>query len=561
MLSRLSISNYALIERLDFAPGTGLSIITGETGAGKSVMLGALSLLKGERADMKVIADKDSKAVVEASFVGIDGATASRILEYDPEWEGDELIIRREIYPSGRSRAFINDSPATLTQLAEITRGLLDIHSQNSNSLLSEQRTQLALIDEVAANEALLAEYGAGFRSYVALRQKIKGLKEEAEKNRSQADIIAFRLGQLDKLRPKAGELRKIETRYEALSNSEELRESLVRARRLLDGGEGVGALDQIEEARSVLADVDFSLWEEQDPEVLERLRHCVVEIKDIVETIEGAVGVMEYDPARLASLSARMNLYYAALRSFKVDSDAELEELHAAVKRQYDSLQSGSEGTEELEREAREVAATLRRLASEISGRRREAAEVLQREIEGEARKLGLANLRFEIVVSDCRLTKSGGDNVEFRAAFNKNGVPAPVGEIASGGEMARLMLAIKKVTSSRLSLPTIIFDEIDTGVSGGIADRMGEMMTEMGRVMQILTITHLPQVAVKGERHFKVYKEDRGEKTVTDVMLLSEEEREEEIGRMLSGEHIDDAARSNARSLLGKNEDYGKD
>lgn len=554
MLGRLTISNYALIEHLDFEPGSGLSIITGETGAGKSVMLGALALLKGERADMKIIGDKGRKAVVEATFVDLEETTIAKILSGDPDWDGRELIIRREIHPSGRSRAFINDSPATLTQLQEITHGLLDIHSQNSNSLLSEQRTQLRLIDSVAQNGRLLEDYSEKFRKYVELRQEIRRRKEETAKNREQAEIIAFRLGQLDKLKPKAGELKKIETRYETLSNSEDLRKNLINARSLLDSGDGSGALDQIEEARSALSDIDFSLWEEQDPEVSERLRNCIVEIKDIVETIEGAVGVMEYDPATIAGLSARMRDYYAALRNFKVETDADLEDLHCKLKQQYAAIEGGDSNTENLEKEAREVAAVLKKFATTLSENRQEAALALQSEIEAEAKKLGLNNLRFEIILTDTKLSKTGGDNVEFKAAFNKNSLMASVGEIASGGEMARLMLAIKKVTASRLSLPTIIFDEIDTGVSGGIADRMGEMMLEMGRIMQILTITHLPQVAVKGQRHFKVYKEDRGDKTVSDVMLLSSEEREEEIGRMLSGEEIDEAARKNARSLLGK-------
>lgn len=559
MLSRLSITNYALIQHLDFSPGEGLSIITGETGAGKSVMLGALALLKGERADLKVIADKAKKAVVEASFVNLDESVVAKVLEFDPEWDGGELIIRREIQPSGRSRAFLNDSPVTLGLLEEITHGLLDIHSQNSNSLLSEQKTQLRLLDSVAAKSCegfapLMDSYSSSFNSYVALRQEIKRRKEEASKNREQADIIAFRLGQLDRLKPKAGELRRIEQRYETLSNSEELREALVKSRRLLDDGEGHGALDQIEDARSVLSDIDFLLWEEEDPEVMERLRRCVVEIKDIVETIEGGIGLMEYDPATMESLSTRMRDYYNAMKSFKVETDAELATLHETVRKQYQSIENGDGDTVSLERQARETAASLKTLAAEISSCRKSAAASLQTEIEREARRLGLANLRFEIAVSDAKLSKTGGDSVEFRAAFNKNGLMAPVGEIASGGEIARLMLAVKKVTARNLSLPTIIFDEIDTGVSGSIADSMGEMMKEMGSMMQILTITHLPQVAVKGERHFKVYKEDRDDTTVSDVMLLSDSQREEEIGRMLSGEKIDEAARKNARSLLGK-------
>ena len=554
MLSRLSIANYALIEQLDFYPGEGLSIITGETGAGKSIMLGALSLLKGERADMRVIADKNRKAVVEAEFAGIDGDVFSAINRIDPDWDGEILIIRREINPSGRSRAFINDSPATLQQLEEVAGGLLDIHSQNSNSLLSDPNIQLLLVDSVSSNDDLLTSYGEKFRSYVDLRHAILRQKEETAKNKAKEDMILFRLSQLDKLKPKAGELKKIESRYETLSNSEEIRENLIKARRTLDGGDGKGAIDQIDDARGALSDIDFSLWEEQDSEVEGRLRRCSIEIKDICETIENVLGMLESDPATLNALSARMTEYYSALKNFRMETDADLENLHKELKHQCETLENGDRNTEIQEREAREIAKWLKAQAALISTRRKEGASLLQKEIETEARKLGLENLRFEINIRDSKLSKTGGDIVEFLASFNKNAPLLPVGQIASGGESARLMLAIKKITASRLNLPTIIFDEIDTGVSGSIADRMGEMMMEMGKTMQILTITHLPQVAVKGIRHFKVYKEDREDRTVSDVKLLDEMEREEEIGRMLSGEEIDEAARINARSLLKK-------
>lgn len=549
MLLRLSISNYALIDRLDLQPGAGLSIITGETGAGKSVMLGAMGLLKGERADSKVIADTKKKSIVEAAFVDLDSSVASKVLSIDPEWDGKELILRREILPSGRTRAFINDSPATLAQLSDIAGSLLDIHSQNSNSLLTGECMQLALVDSVAANRDVLARYDEEFRRYVTLRQKIKLLKEEAQKNKEQSEIIAFKLSQLEKLRPKRGELKKVETRYETLTNSEEIREKLGQARgRLMM--EDRGALEGVEEAISALSNIDFSIFGE-DSDIIGRLQQCAIELKDVAETLDSVLGDVEYDPATIASLSSRMQAYYSAFRSFRVDTDEELEVLYENIKRQYRSIE-GDADTQQLESEAKALARTLRELGSEISYARSKAASVLQQEIESEARKLGLDNLRFEIKLTPVKLSRFGGDSVQFLAAFNKNQQPSPVGGMASGGEIARLMLAIKNITSSRLSLPTIIFDEIDTGVSGHIADRMGEMMMEMGSRMQILTITHLPQVAAKGSRHFKVYKEDRADRTVSDVMLLSRDERVEEIARMLSGEKVNDAALLNARSLL---------
>lgn len=550
MLSRLTITNYALISRLELEPGSGLSIITGETGAGKSVMMGALGLIKGERADLKVISDKDKKATVEAVFMNLDDELVNKINDLDPEWNDGELILRREIMPSGRSRAFVNDSPVTLQQLQEVSRGLLDIHSQNSNSLLSEQKMQLSLIDSVAGHSSVLAEYEGLFRQYVALRQRIKLAKEEESKKRQQADIIAFRFGQLDKLRPKSGELKRIETRYEALSNSEEIREKLSGARNAL-ASEGRGALESLENASSLLSGIDLSAWIE-DSDIPARLRQCIIEVKDIAETVGGVLEDVEYDPSALDSLSSRMQAYYAAMKAFRVTDDQQLVQLYEDVKREYDSLENGDMDTELLEKEARGKAIALKELAASISEGRRRAAESLQSEIESEARRLGLENLDFRIEISASKLSRTGGDAVAFLAAFNKNQLPVPVGEMASGGEMARLMLAVKKITSGRLALPTVVFDEIDTGVSGHIADRMGEMMKEMGRDMQIITITHLPQVAAKGNRHFKVYKEDRDDRTVTDVLLLSSEEREYEIARMLSGEEINEAAVDNARSLL---------
>lgn len=554
MLSRLSISNYALIEHLDFTPGSRLTIITGETGAGKSVMLGALSLLKGERADMKVIADKDRKAIVEAVFEQPDAGVREAVADVDPDWDGQELIIRREINPSGRSRAFVNDTPASLAQLSAISANLLDIHSQNSNALLLEQKMQLGLLDAVAHNEDIAARYGETFRRYASLRQTIRREKEEMTKNREQAEIIAFKLGQLDKLKPRAGELKKIEVRYETLSNSEEMREALVKARNALEGGsdDNGGAIEKIETARAALSDIDFTLWEEEDPEVMHRLGQCLIELKDIVDTIEDAAGMTEYNPQTLASLSKRMNEYYAAMKAFRADSDEALENIHKELIRRYEGVEHGDSSIGEKERQSKALAKDLKSEAALLSEKRMEAAALLEKEIEREARKLGLANLRFEVGVSQAKLSKSGGDAVEFRAAFNKNAPLLPIGDIASGGETARLMLAIKNITSAHLNLPTVIFDEIDTGVSGSIADKMGEMMMAMSRNMQIITITHLPQVAVKGERHFKVFKEDRADKTISDLKLLTPQEREHEIGRMLAGEVLDEAALANARSLL---------
>lgn len=552
MLNHLVIKNYALISGvdLDFTPG--LTIVTGETGAGKSIMLGALSLLTGARADVKAISDRDSKAVVEAEFTclppHISDVIAAEGIESDPSM----LILRREITPSGRSRAFVNDTPVTLSSLSKIASHLIDIHTQHSNVVLLQPEMQLRLLDSYAGNEALVAEYHSLFQSYVDVRRAIKRIRTQIEREAEKKDFIAFQLEQLAKLNPKQGELAQIEREFDMLSDADEIRDKLGEVYSLLEASEG-SAVSAVSSSAELLDDAQLNFTgEEEGAALAARLREVAVEIKDIAETVESFLDKVHADPARLARLSARMNRLYEAQKHFKVVDEDGLVELYRSLQERMDSISGGDVRLDELEKEARTIARSLKREAARLSESRREAAPKLAEAIRETARPLGLPNIRFEIELRDVKPGPEGQESVDFLCSFNKNNQLQPVASVASGGEIARVMLSLKAVMAASASLPTVIFDEIDTGVSGEIADRMGSMMAEMGERMQVMTITHLPQVAAKGGSHFKVYKRDEENRTVTHVKRLGREEREREIAGMLSGSVINDAAIDAARALL---------
>lgn len=553
MIERLKISNYALIDILELEIGSGLTIITGETGAGKSIMLGALSLLSGGKGEARAVGRYGQKAVVEAVFGQVGNLSA--VLEENgiDVCDDGRIILRREITAAGRSRAFVNDTPVTLSLLGEISSRLIDIHSQHSNRLLQSQDAQLRMIDAYDGDTSLFDAYREGFRRYVGLRGKIRRAREEMARERQNREMIAYQLEQLDKLNPKRGEFAAVEKEYDMLTAADEIRENLGGALRLLGDGEQ-NALDSLRQSLGLLEEIDMSLLGEADDEngVCSRLSVMVVELKDIVETIERHAGNIEANPARLDKVASRMKRLIDARRHFHLEDADELVDLRLRLREQYDRLTSGDSGIEALETEARQLAQTLKRQASEISARRRRSAEALEKRIVEMARPLGLPNIRFEVGFVEGKLTADGGDRIDFLCSFNKNGQLQSVGKVASGGEMSRLMLCIKAIMADRIQLPTVIFDEIDTGVSGEIADRMGKMMTVMSEAMQVLSITHLPQVAAKGDLHFKVYKEDTDCATVTHVRQLTSDQRVEEIARMLSGASVTEAAMENARWLL---------
>lgn len=553
MLERLTIKNYALIDNLELDFDAGLTILTGETGAGKSIMLDALSLLQGGRADTRVIADGDSKSVVEALFSDVDQNLKSFFISNDLDWNDGDIIIRREISQNGRSRAFINDRPVTLTILAQLSEQLIDIHSQHANARLNDASAQLEVIDAMAANENLLADYVEEFAAYVNLRGKIRRLRQQIEKTRENSEFIRFQLEQLDKLNPRKGELAEIERKYEMLNDADEIKERLMRIAALTSGGEG-GTLERLAQARALADRVDMQVFtaDESSKNMSQRLEQIIIELKDINESIEDFASAIDSDPMALQKASARMNQYYELIKRFRVvDADA-LVDLRDDLKSKIQGLDAEDGLLPELEKESRTRAKVLKEKVDLVTVSRRKAADELVAMLNETARPLGLKNMNFTVFMETGKLTVQGQDHVEFRCAFNKNQQPGPLAKIASGGELSRLMLSLKRILADRMNLPTIIFDEVDTGVSGEIADKMGSMMQQMGNEMQVLTITHLPQVAAKGRNHYKVFKTDGDNRTTTGVRRLSDTERVQEIAAMMSGSEVTDAALDNARQLL---------
>lgn len=554
MLSKLVIKNYALIEELEIDLGGGLSIVTGETGAGKSIMLGALGLLLGERADTKAISDKERKTIVEATF---DIERPNEKLA-DASTERVELIVRREISPTGRSRAFIDDSPVTLLQLGACTSRLLDIHSQHANLSLTSKEGQLRIIDAMADNAEMLADYREIFKNYVAVRNRLRRLREDKARNEERRGVIAYQLEQLRKLNVKEGEQEEVERQFELLNDADEIREHLRAAHYLLEENE-TSALGQIAEAKENLEEVS-ALVEGgvADEESLPgRLAAIYIELKDIAETVGRRADMMESNPALLAKAASRMRELYDGAKAFHVRKADDLIPLREQLEKSLSALDGGDDESRGLERDARQLARLLKEMADRLTERREGAAAEFSRRLTERAIPLGLPNLRFEVSMTRSKLSIDGQDSVEFQCSFNKNGAMLPMASTASGGELSRLTLSIKSLMAEKMEMPTVIFDEIDTGVSGEIAAKMGRMMVEMGEKIQIIAITHLPQVAASGRRHYKVFKRDTPERTVSTVVELGEEERVREIAGMLSGEHITEAALTAARALVDARRD----
>ncbi|MDD6228062.1 MAG: DNA repair protein RecN [Bacteroidales bacterium] len=558
MLRRLQISNYALIEEAELEFGNGFTVLTGETGSGKSIMLGALSLLLGNRADSRVAAG--GKARVLAQFDDVDSELRPLLESKGIDWiqsdngDGGEITIRREVSAEGRSRTFVNDTTVTLATLSDIAGRLVDIHSQMANSKLSNPDEQLKIVDAYSGNSSELNLYRESFREFVGYKRKIKNIRQRMEKNRENEEFLRFQLEQLDRLKPRKGELAEIEKRYEILSDADEIRERLGRLLGLM-GDADHGIQGDMSEALGMVGKLDFSLFGNvgADADIPARMEAIQTELRDITSTFEEMSGMISTDPATLARLSDRMQNYYETVKRFHVGDADELVGLQSDLRRELNEINGGGEELPELERRARACGAELKRRAEALSETRRQGAKALADKILQEARGLGLANLKFEIAVDNVKLNPDGQDHAVFMGSFNKNGELRPISEIASGGEMSRLMLSLKAVVAERINMPTVIFDEVDTGVSGEIADRMGRMMNRMGERMQVLAITHLPQVAARGNDHFKVYKQDESDRTVTHIGKLDDLQRVAEIAAMISGSHVSEAALSNARALLG--------
>lgn len=550
MLETLHISNYALIDKIDIAFEQGLNIITGETGAGKSIMLGALSLLLGARADMKSVRHPENKTIIEAVFSIADyPALKSYCDQNDIEWDDTRCILRRELSPNGRSRAFVNDSPVPLNKLEGVALQLIDIHSQHQNQLLARSDFQLKVLDNLAGNEDRLKKYTALFSTFKEAVRRLKVAKVKIERTRNDEDFTRYQLEQLDDMNLQPGEQETLEHDRDVMTNLTDLKGYLNDALQALSDSSR-NAISLISEASEACEGID-SILDEKD-KIPERLDAASVELRDIADTLSALDRNLAADPAELEAIETRLHEIYALEQKHKVATVEELIAIREKFRERLDALDNSESTIANLEKEARRALALAKEAAAEISEYRKKAADTLAKNLTELAMPLGMKNLQVQIAVDPAEISATGTDKVEYRFAFNKNQPLMGVAGAASGGEISRLMLCLKTIVAGKMSLPTIIFDEIDTGVSGDVAARIGAMMELMGKDIQVITITHLPQVAARGNAHFKVYKEDDENATHTRVSPLSAEDRIGEIALMLSGKADDTAARATALSLL---------
>ena len=555
MLNKLSIHNYALINQIDIDFKDGLSVITGETGAGKSIILGALSMILGGRADTKSIGNADKKSIIEATFYTKNDAEIDKFCTSNDidRFEDNNFILRREISSSGRSRAFINDTPVTLQQLRDAAIRLIDIHSQHQNLLIADAKYQLQIIDSIANNVNELNEYKTQFKKYIEIRNRLNQRKIEISKNKENEEFLRFQFDQLQKIAPKENEQEELERKYEVLSNAESIKDDLRHIVNTLSDNED-SVLSQISALKSVINRLNLDLFNAESNDIKPRFESLYLELKDIAEQFGDYLSEVDSDPKELQLIEHRLNLIYEANRRFNVNNENELLKIKVDIESQLASIDNSDDDISALEQKKKSEGIKLKELADKLSQTRIKAADQFSSELIEMAKPLGMSNIKFSALVSQNKLTIDGQDSIEFLCSFNKNQSLNPISKVASGGEMSRIMLCIKAIIANCMQLPTIIFDEIDTGVSGDIADRMGEMMKEISDKIQVITITHLPQVASKGLSHYKVYKTDNEQYTTTNIKELSTEERIEELAQMLSGSKINEAAILNAQSLLNQ-------
>lgn len=551
MLQSIQIQNYALIESLEMDFHSGFSVITGETGAGKSILLGALGLLLGQRADIKAIKNGANKCIVEAHFNISSYALESFFDDNDIEYDSQECILRREVYASGKSRAFINDSPATLVQMKELGEKLVDIHSQHQNLLLNQEDFQLNVLDILANDDKELTEYKRIYTEYKHTLRSLEDKIREAEQNKQDDDYIRFQLQQLDAVKLQEGEQAELEQEADVLSHAEEIKDALYKADQILSNNE-INLLSATKECMHTLQGLSHVYPTSQ--EWYNRLDSCYIELKDLSHEIADANEDIEFNPTRLDYVNERLNLIYSLQQKHHASSVEELIKLAEDYRDKLDNINSYDEQIAELTHLKELLHNQSIEQAKVLSKLRHQAAKEMENKMQSLLIPLGMPNVRFLVEISQrTEPDKNGIDNVVFLFSANKNGTPQNVSSIASGGEIARVMLSLKAMIAGAVKLPTIIFDEIDTGVSGSIAEKMALMMQEMGKAdRQVISITHLPQIAAKGETHYKVYKEDTDTETNSHIRQLNNEERINEIAHMLTGATLTEAALNNAKALL---------
>lgn len=550
MLRSLYIQNYALIEKLDIGFDSGFSVITGETGAGKSIILGAIGLLLGQRADVKSIRKGASKCIIEARFdvsaYGMQPFFEANELEYE-----DECILRRELYASGKSRAFINDTPASLAQMKELGELLIDVHSQHQNLLLNKEGFQLNVLDLLAHDEAELAAYQRLYNDWRQARQDLEALVARAEQSRADEDYIRFQLEQLEEANLTDGEQEELEQEAEMLTHAEDIKAGLYRAGQALNADEG-GVLEVLKDCQNTMMGLR-SVFAPAG-ELADRLDSVYIELKDISQEVADKEEEVEFNPARLDEVNARLNLIYSLQQKHRVDTVKALLSLQENYALQLSAITSSDEDIARLEAQVKELFSQVTAQAQVLTEARTRAAREVERQMAARLVPLGMPNVRFQVEMGVRKEPGvHGADTVNFLFSANKNGVLQNISSVASGGEIARVMLSVKAMIAGAVKLPTIVFDEIDTGVSGEIADRMADIMQEMGdNDRQVISITHLPQIAARGRAHYKVYKEDNEVETNSHIRRLTDDERVEELAHMLSGATLTEAALNNARALL---------
>lgn len=550
MLKQLYIKNFTLIDELNIQMHPGFSVITGETGAGKSIILGAIGLLLGNRADSKSIKAGRDRCVIEAHFDLSKYDMQQFFTDNDIDEDLSDTIIRRELTAAGKSRAFINDTPVSLTKMRELGEQLVDIHSQHQNLLLQKEDFQLNVVDIIAQDEKQRKNYEAAYNQYKQANQKLNALKAEIEKNRENEDFLRFQFKELDEAQLQNGEQEELEQEYEMLSHSEDIKTALYQADNHLSGDDG-NIIERLKQASEQLANIK-DVYPEVT-ELLERIDSSYIELKDIAQEINSLTDHVEFDPARLETINERLDKLNSLQQKFHVRDLGELIETYHQLKEQLSHIDHSDEDVEALEQEVAQLLEKAQKQAKELTAIRTKASKKVEEEMKQRLIPLGIPNVRFCISLTEKPLSHDGGDKVSFLFSANKSTPLQPVTQVASGGEIARVMLSLKAMISGAVKLPTIIFDEIDTGVSGKIAEKMAQIMVEMGNhERQVLSITHLPQIAAMGSHHYKVSKEETDKGTISRMTELSQQERVQEIAQMLSGSDVSEAALANAKELL---------
>ncbi len=550
MLQQLYIKNFTLIDELDIELHPGFSVITGETGAGKSIILGAIGLLLGQRADSKSIKQGADRCVIEAHFDLSRYDLKPFFDENDIEYDDHDTIIRRELTAAGKSRAFINDTPVALTMLKELGDQLMDVHSQHQNLLLNKQDFQLNVVDILANDSKELEEYQQCFANYQQKTKELNQLREEIERNKQNADFLQFQYDELEAAQLVEGEQEELEQQSETMSHAEDIKTALYEADNALNGDES-GVVSQVKSAYNALNGISKVM--PKTAELTERLDSCRIELKDIADEVSQLLERTDFNPAELDNINNRLDRLYELEKKYHVETVEELIQQRDDLKLKLSHIENSDEAVSEMEKEVAKLRSLCAHRAETISTMRRATADNMRSQLAQRLEQLGMPHARFDVSITKTELGKNGQDSISFLFSANTSTPLQPVSQVASGGEIARVMLSLKAMISGAVKLPTIIFDEIDTGVSGKIAEKMAQIMQEMGRTeRQVISITHLPQIAALGSHHYRVSKEETKNGTVSHMTELNNEERITEIAQMLSGSDISDAAIQNAKELL---------